>query len=202
MAILECVNCPGRTDHSTADCPMVVAGQDGDYALVPYDPTPEMVAAAEEAHMPFGDMSLAVRMAVLAAPVQPADCPDDYQPVPVELLGMAVDLLHDLRSGSAVERRLRALLASRAAAKLPPPPQPSPPSPHHSGGVTELVEALEFYAQGNHLLLADPDAWDTCSGEPLNFLHDEAGTASVEDGSIAKAALAAYRGQQGEGERT
>ena len=49
--------------------------------------------------------------------------------------------------------------------------------------------ALKFYADGDHLLLADPDAWDTCSGEPVNFLHDEAGTASIEDGSIAKAAL-------------
>lgn len=52
------------------------------------------------------------------------------------------------------------------------------------------VEALKFYADGDHFLLADPDAWDTCSGEPMNFQHDEAGTASVEDGSIAKAALA------------
>lgn len=53
-----------------------------------------------------------------------------------------------------------------------------------------IVDALKFYADGDHLLLADPDAWDTCSGEPMNFLHDDAGTASVEDGSIAKAALA------------
>ena len=53
----------------------------------------------------------------------------------------------------------------------------------------ELEAALKFYADGDHLLLADADAWDTCSGEPINFLHDEAGTASVEDGSIAKAAL-------------
>lgn len=52
-----------------------------------------------------------------------------------------------------------------------------------------LEAALKFYADGDHLLLADADAWDTCSGEPINFLHDEAGTASVEDGSIAKAAL-------------
>lgn len=52
-----------------------------------------------------------------------------------------------------------------------------------------LIEALKYYANGDHLLLADPDAWDTCSGEPINFLHDDAGTASVEDGSIAKAAL-------------
>lgn len=54
----------------------------------------------------------------------------------------------------------------------------------------KIREALEFYANGDHLLLADPDAWDTCSGEPMNWLHDSAGTASVEDGSIAKAALA------------
>ncbi|MFL1558628.1 hypothetical protein [Pseudomonas sp. O11] len=52
-----------------------------------------------------------------------------------------------------------------------------------------LEQALKFYADGDHLLLADPDVWDTCSGEPVNFLHDDAGTASVEDGSIAKAAL-------------
>ncbi len=52
-----------------------------------------------------------------------------------------------------------------------------------------MEKALKFYADGNHLLLADSDAWDTCSGEPVNFLHDDAGTASVEDGSIAKTAL-------------
>lgn len=63
------------------------------------------------------------------------------------------------------------------------------PQPEQSG----LVTALEYYANGDHLLLADPDEWDTCSGEPANFLHDEAGTASVEDGSIAKVALEAYR---------
>lgn len=57
-----------------------------------------------------------------------------------------------------------------------------------------LEQALRFYADGDHLLLADPDAWDTCSGEPVNFLHDDAGTASVEDGSIAKAALKPAQG--------
>lgn len=54
---------------------------------------------------------------------------------------------------------------------------------------TELEKALMFYSDGNHLLLADPDEWDTCSGEPINWLHDAAGTASVEDGSVAKQAL-------------
>ncbi|OBY90491.1 hypothetical protein A6723_019465 [Pseudomonas sp. AU11447] len=60
----------------------------------------------------------------------------------------------------------------------------------------EWRKALEFYAKGDHLLLADPDAWDTCSGEPMNWLHDEAGTASVEDGSFAKQALAAAPAQE------
>lgn len=63
-----------------------------------------------------------------------------------------------------------------------------------------LVEALEYYANGDHLLLADPDAWDTCSGEPMNFLHDAAGTASVEDGSVAKQALERYRAARAQGE--
>ena len=39
-----------------------------DYKLVPIGPTPEMVEAAEDAYMPFGDMEMALRMAVLAAP--------------------------------------------------------------------------------------------------------------------------------------
>lgn len=39
-----------------------------DYRLVPVEPTPEMVEAAEDAYMPFGDMEMAIRMALLAAP--------------------------------------------------------------------------------------------------------------------------------------
>src|SRR5690606_18849514 len=39
-----------------------------DYKLVPIDPAPEMVEAAEDAYMPFGDMEMAIRMALLAAP--------------------------------------------------------------------------------------------------------------------------------------
>src|SRR5690554_2621638 len=41
-----------------------------DYKLVPVEPTPEMVEAAEDAYMPFGDMELAIRMAVLATPAE------------------------------------------------------------------------------------------------------------------------------------
>lgn len=38
------------------------------YVLVPVEPTAEMVAAAEEAHMPFGDMELALSAAIAARP--------------------------------------------------------------------------------------------------------------------------------------
>ena len=44
--------------------PVVPAG----YALVPAEPTPEMVDAAQEAYMPFGDMALAIQLAIAAAP--------------------------------------------------------------------------------------------------------------------------------------
>ena len=78
-----------------------------------------------------------------------------------------------------------------------PVPQARAAQPQQAVAVTDEVrrlrEALEFYANGDHLLLADPDEWDTCSGEPVNWLHDEAGTASVEDGSVAKAALSAHK---------
>lgn len=38
------------------------------YALVPVAPTDEMVDAASDAHMPFGDMRFAITSAILAAP--------------------------------------------------------------------------------------------------------------------------------------
>lgn len=52
-----------------------------------------------------------------------------------------------------------------------------------------LRTALKFYADGDHFVLADADAWDTVSGEPPNFYEDDSNTATVEDGSVAKAAL-------------
>lgn len=38
------------------------------YVLVPAEPTEEMIAAAEEAHMPFGDMGFAISAALAARP--------------------------------------------------------------------------------------------------------------------------------------
>ena len=43
------------------------------YALVPVEPSAEMVDAAQEAYMPFGDMQLAIQLAIAAAP-QPVAC--------------------------------------------------------------------------------------------------------------------------------
>ena len=49
------------------------------FVLVPVEPTPEMVSAAEEAHMPFGDMDIALRMAMLAAPAPVQAEPATYK---------------------------------------------------------------------------------------------------------------------------
>ena len=38
------------------------------YVVVPVEPTPEMIDAASDAHMPFGDMHFAITSAILAAP--------------------------------------------------------------------------------------------------------------------------------------
>lgn len=51
--------------------------------------------------------------------------------------------------------------------------------------IESLRAALKWYADGEHFTKADPDAWDTVSGEPQNWWCDEAGTAVVEDGSLA-----------------
>jgi hypothetical protein len=55
--------------------------------------------------------------------------------------------------------------------------------------VARLEEALRFYADMEHFLISDDTAWDTVSGEPPNWWCDEAGTATIEDGSFAKAVL-------------
>lgn len=53
-----------------------------------------------------------------------------------------------------------------------------------------LIAALQFYADREHMILSDESAWDTVSGEPQNWWCDEAGTATIEDGSIAAMTLA------------
>lgn len=61
---------------------------------------------------------------------------------------------------------------------------------HEAAQEIELLRtALAFYKNGDHFNLSDESAWDTVSGEPQNWWCDEAGTATIEDGSIAKMAL-------------
>ncbi|MDB5777589.1 MAG: hypothetical protein JWP38_3722 [Herbaspirillum sp.] len=73
----------------------------------------------------------------------------------------------------------------------------TPPASKAGAGeaLAVAVSALKFYADGDHFSLSDPDAWDTVSGEPQNFQCDEAGTATVEDGSLAKLALQEIAGE-------
>jgi hypothetical protein len=62
-------------------------------------------------------------------------------------------------------------------------------------GANEIVRlraGLKFYADGGHMLLGDPEAWDTVSGEPQNWYCDEEGTATIEDGTIAKQVLVGH----------
>ena len=58
--------------------------------------------------------------------------------------------------------------------------------------IENLRKALKFYGDGGHFIKADDTAWDTVSGEPQNYWCDEAGTATVEDGHIARLALSGH----------
>lgn len=44
------------------------AARPSGWALVPAQPTPEMISAAEDGYMPFGDMALAIQAAIAYAP--------------------------------------------------------------------------------------------------------------------------------------
>ena len=72
----------------------------------------------------------------------------------------------------------------------PPKPLYLAAPPAAQAEVENLRKALQFYADKEHFAIAEEGAWDTVSGEPQNYWCDEAGTAMVEDGSIAKMALA------------
>jgi hypothetical protein len=58
-----------------------------------------------------------------------------------------------------------------------------------SAEIERLRKGLKYYADGCHMMLNEPGEWDTVSGEPQNFYCDNAGTATIEDGSIAKKIL-------------
>lgn len=82
--------------------------------------------------------------------------------------------------GKEVRRRLAAEDALEAAENQ---------AAKNADEVLNLRAALQWYADGLHFDKSSPDAWDTVSGEPQNWWCDEAGTATVEDGSIAAMVL-------------
>lgn len=59
--------------------------------------------------------------------------------------------------------------------------------------VSALVEALEFYARGDHLLIGDETEWEAASGEPENWIYHETIHVGVENGEAAGQALSFYR---------
>lgn len=56
--------------------------------------------------------------------------------------------------------------------------------------VDRLKLGLQYYADGEHFIIHEPETWDTVSGEPPNLWEDESNTATIEDGSVAKHYLA------------
>lgn len=56
--------------------------------------------------------------------------------------------------------------------------------------LAQLRAALKFYADRDHYSTEDGSSWDSCSGEPANILWHESEPWFIEDGSIARAALA------------
>lgn len=86
-----------------------------------------------------------------------------------------------------------------------------PELPDDGGGIAELEqdnkrlrEALEYYADKNHMTKEMSDEWENVSGEPQNWLcSDTDHPFMVEDGSVARAALsdAPAPPHQPEGER-
>lgn len=56
--------------------------------------------------------------------------------------------------------------------------------------LAQLRAALKFYADRDHYSTDDGSNWDSCSGEPANILWHESEPWFIEDGSIARAALA------------
>lgn len=54
-----------------------------------------------------------------------------------------------------------------------------------------VIQALRFYANGDHLIIDEQQDFDTCSGEPQNWLMSQKDddTTMLEDGTIARVAL-------------
>ena len=144
------------------------------YKLAPLEPTPEMVRAAEDAYMPFGDMGLAIRMAILEAP--------EVEREPVAWMTSA----RVFGEGLTADRQEAEGWLKNWPDKTAPlylHPQPSP-------DVSALVEALESLLE-----VQDEDCRYDHQGYCQNHNLDH-----VDDGcrvARAKTALAAHRKQGG-----
>lgn len=163
-----------------------------DYILVPVEPTPEMVEAAEEAHMPFGDMELAIRLALLAAPDHIADA---RKMVAAAVQGEPVAWIvrHPHFCGKFTDdKEIAAHWESKKQGCTTPlfhcsQPAEQQPAPDVAG----LVEALESLLE-----MQDEDCRYDHQGYCQNHNLDH-----VDDGcrvARAKTALAAHRKQGGE----
>ena len=98
----------GKIAALEAELAKLRVGQDG-FVLVPVEPTPEMVRAAEEAHMPFGDMDIALRMAILSAPSVTATAQGDgWIPVSERLPESERTVLAFYLNSHGMGRRVRA----------------------------------------------------------------------------------------------
>lgn len=120
-----------------------------DYKLVPIDPTPEMVEAAADAYMPFGDMELAIRMAMLAAPAVQGEpvatliVDEDATSANYRVTGFRVDALscvplgeHDLFLAPPV---VKDSLTAHLVAQATPRPADLPPF------ATKIIEKLQRF---------------------------------------------------------
>lgn len=101
-------------------------------------------------------------------------------------------IAHKPGSVAVANTLLKAAEALAMAAALVEAQQPAP-SAAAATEVENLRKALQFYADKDHFTIADDGAWDTVSGEPQNYWCDEEGTATVEDGTIARLALAGHQ---------
>lgn len=79
-------------------------------------------------------------------------------------------------------------------------PQAQPPltgAPNYGSALSIAREALQFYADREHLHIRQDHVWDTIPGQPRNLYTDDRYTATVENGYRAKQALKEIADVQG-----
>ena len=128
-----------------------------------------------------------------APPAQPAKVgPVELRKMIENYANAKADLAMHPTHTSALEyfKLISSILADALAPAAPAAPPAQAVAQPEKPSRADLIAALEFYAHREHMVLSEQDAWDTVSGEPQNWWCDEAGTATIEDGTIAKITLA------------